>query len=81
MFIGFFGYKVTNQDVAMQYMGGRSVGAVFEIGLGMADLGADLSWLSQYPLEAEICFGPLTRIEVWPTRARGRPSVVMCAWA
>merc|ERR1719346_2804 len=66
----------TKQDVAMQYVGGSSVGTVFEIKLGMVDRGADLSWLSQYPHEAEICFGPLTGLEVLSTRVQKSALVV-----
>ena len=42
----------------------RSRGLIFEIQMGMVDRGADLSWLSQYPHEKEICFPPLTGLEV-----------------
>ena len=34
----------------------------------MVDCGADLSWLSQYPHEAEFCFGPLTGLEMIDAR-------------
>jgi hypothetical protein len=37
---------------------------LFEAQMGMVDRGADLSWLSQYPGEAEILFAPLTGMEV-----------------
>ena len=36
---------------------------VFEMQMGMVDRGADLSWLSQYPHEREVCFGPCTALE------------------
>ena len=32
--------------------------------MGMIDRGADLSWLSQYPHEAELLFSPLTGCEI-----------------
>merc|ERR1712217_317764 len=35
--------------------------------MGMVDRGADLSPFSQYPHEREICFAPLTGIEVSST--------------
>ena len=46
----------TNREVALGYASGGTVGIVFEIAQGMVDRGADISWLSQYPHEAEILF-------------------------
>jgi hypothetical protein len=43
---------------------------LFEAQMGMVDRGADLSWLSQYPGEAEILFAPLTGMEVIGDPAR-----------
>eukprot|EP00964_Phaeocystis_antarctica_P052885 scaffold30992_cov59-Phaeocystis_antarctica.AAC.1 len=43
---------------------------------GMVDRGADLSWLSQYPHEQEILFGPLTALEVQGMRVDGSTLVV-----
>eukprot|EP00966_Prymnesium_polylepis_P086075 1991994-Prymnesium_polylepis.1 len=37
---------------------------VFQIRMGMVDCGADVSFLSQFPGESEILFGPLTGLEV-----------------
>ena len=37
---------------------------VFCIRMGMVDRGADVSFLSQFPSEAEITFAPLTGLEV-----------------
>ena len=37
---------------------------VFAISMGMADRGAELSKLSQYPFEREVLFAPLTGLEV-----------------
>jgi NLR family CARD domain-containing protein 3 len=55
----------TNKNVAMQYSGVKQQrGTVFEITVGRIDMGADLSWLSQYPKEKEILFPPLTCLEV-----------------
>ena len=45
-------------------------GVVFSIQQGMVDRGADIGWLSQYPHEKEILFGPLTGLEVRSTRTR-----------
>ena len=47
----------------MGYASG-STGIVFEIQQGMVDRGADIGWLSQYPHEREILFGPLTVCQV-----------------
>lgn len=43
---------------------------------GMVDRGADIWWLSQYPHEREILFGPLTGMEVLATRVDGPVLVV-----
>ena len=48
----------TNRKVAIDYAKG-SQSLLFEVWMGMVDKGADLSALSQYPHEAEICFPPL----------------------
>jgi hypothetical protein len=54
-----------NKDVATQYSGvDRQRGSVFEIVPGRIDIGAELSWLSQYPGEAEYLFPPLSCLEV-----------------
>ena len=67
----------TMRDVAMGYASGSSrAGIVFEIQQGMIDRGADVSWLSQYPHEREILFGPLTGIELQGTRVEGAVVVV-----
>ena len=48
-----------DRAVAMGYAeGGAAAGIVFEIQQGMVDRGADISWLSQYPHEKEVLFGP-----------------------
>merc|ERR1719414_2321278 len=42
----------------------------------LVDRGADISVFSQYPHEAEICFAPLTGIEVQGIRVQGSLLVV-----
>merc|ERR1712190_390786 len=74
-----FGLMSTTQDhqVAKKYSkSANGVSTILEMQLGMADRGADLSWLSQYPHEREICFGPLTGIEVLSTRVERTMLVV-----
>ena len=66
----------TNRQVSMQYASSGSVSTIFEINMGMVDRGADLSWVSQYPHEEEICFAPLTGLEVTSTRVENSVLVV-----
>ena len=71
-----FGFMSTTRDLetARFYAGETaqsSVGMIFEIEQGMVDRGADLSWLSQYPHEKEILFGPLTGLEMRSARVDG----------
>ena len=44
----------------------------------MVNRGANISWLSQYPHEAETLFGPLTGIEVLDTRIDGSVVEIIC---
>eukprot|EP00808_Paulinella_micropora_P005493 g9109.t1 len=76
------------RNVALEYAGQRPDAAsmVMEIKMGLVDRGADLSWVSQYPHEREICFPPLCALEVTGTRvedqvlvAAMRPNVNMKA--
>merc|ERR1719350_1653787 len=75
-----FGFMSTTLDesVAKTYAagGGRRAATIFEIKMGMVDRGADLSGFSQYPHEREICFAPLTGIEVLKTRVDASVLVV-----
>ena len=57
----------TSRRVAMGYASGRGVGVCLEIMQGSVDRGANLSFLSQYPHEEEILFGPLSSLEVQGT--------------
>ena len=69
--------------VAMGYAAGDSsrMGIVLAVQQGMVNRGADISWLSQYPHEQEILFGPLTGIEVLRTRVDGSVVVIECAFS
>jgi uncharacterized protein len=61
-----FGFlsTTTEKDVAVSYLGGKIMPLLFEIRVGDMDRGADLSFLSQYPLEEEVLMPPLSYIEV-----------------
>ena len=74
------------REVAMGYASGGSpasaggsIGIVLEVQQGMVNRGADISFLSQYPSEREILFGPLTGIEVLRTRIEGSAVIIECA--
>merc|ERR1719367_1709392 len=75
-----FGFMSTTVDenVALSYAAGdgQRASTVFEIKMGMVDRGADLSYFSQYPHEKEICFAPLTGIEVLGTRVESSVLIV-----
>ena len=51
-------------------------GIVFEIQMGMIDRGCELSWISQYPHEAEVVIAPLSGFEMKQTRVEGNLLVV-----
>merc|ERR1719210_1854547 len=75
-----FGFlsTTTNQEVVTKTYGKASARAatMFEIKMGMVDRGADIQAFSQYPHEAEICFAPLTGLEVQGTRVQGSLLVI-----
>ena len=64
-----------DREVAFEYAKG-SGGIIFKMYMGMVDKGADLSPISQYPHECEICFPPLTALEVRGTHVDGSTTVV-----
>ena len=66
----------TSKEVAIDYAKASGNGLVFEIWMGMVDKGAEISVFSQYPHEAEICFPPLTALEVRGTRIDGSLTMV-----
>ena len=61
----------TNEKAALQYTQGKTP-TVLRMRTGMVDKGADLSPLSQYPGEKEVCWPPLTNLEVVGTSVRGQ---------
>ena len=79
------GFMSTTLDrgVAMGYAkgDGSRPGIVIEASQGMVNRGAQISWLSQYPHEEEILFGPLTGLEVLATRIEGSLVVVQCGFS
>jgi hypothetical protein len=55
----------TNKETAFAYSGVKSKrGTVLEISAGRIDVGASISFLSQYPGEAEYLMQPLSCLEV-----------------
>ena len=58
----------TNKAIAIKYgqdtWSGKDLGYVFEFALDTLNRGAMIQWLSQYPGEAEVLFGPLTGMDV-----------------
>jgi NLR family CARD domain-containing protein 3 len=55
-----FGFTstTTDREQAVHYAQGKA-SLIFESQMGLIDRGADLTWLSQYPHEREVLFGPL----------------------
>ena len=81
---GAFMSTTTSRQVAMGYAAGGTsskFGIVIEVQQGMVNRGADISWLSQYPHEREILFGPLTGIEVLNTHIDGSVIVIACSFS
>merc|ERR1719188_585105 len=68
-----YGFLSTSckKEVAQQYAHGKA-GTILEIKTGMVDRGADLKMISQYPHEEEICFPPLTCLEVIDMTVEGK---------
>ena len=54
----------TNKRVALFYIAGRKVPTVFTIQVGAANMGAGLSYLSQFPQEEEVLMPPGSHLEI-----------------
>eukprot|EP01042_Synura_sphagnicola_P004989 gene4989-6355_t len=55
----------TERDIAIMYSGREGqLQTIFEMEVGQIDRGANISWLSQYPLEKEFLVPPLSNLEV-----------------
>ena len=69
-----FSSTTTNREQALLFAGGQQLedaSTIFEMQMGMVDRGADLTWLSQYPHEAEVLLPPLTGIEALSVEVEG----------
>ena len=68
-----FGFMstTTEREQAAHYAGSASAPTVLEMRQGLVDRGASLSWLSEYPHEEEVLFGPLTGLEALQSRVAG----------
>ena len=62
---------------AVQYALRADAKVIFEVNQGFVARGASISWLSQYPTEAEILFPPMTALEVTGSRIEGE-MMVLC---
>jgi len=65
-----------DREVALAYATRSPAGIIFQINQPMADRGADLSWLSQYPHEQEVTFPAITSLEVRDQRIEGSVVVI-----
>ena len=73
-----FGFTSTTVERAQaeHYAQGQAA-LVFESQMGLIDRGADISWLSQYPHEREVLFGPLLGQQPLATRVESSTLVVV----
>ena len=76
-----YGFSSTTRErkIAVHYAKvekGETASTVLEAQMGMIDRGADISFLSQFPGEQEILYGPLMGMEVRRTRVHGSTLVV-----
>ena len=61
-------WLVSHLQVAISYAKSSTPSIVFSMKQGMADRGANLQWISQYPHEAETCFPALTGLDLQSIR-------------
>ena len=67
-----YGFSSTSPDRSVaEHYGTGPAGTIFEMQMGLIDRGAELTWISQYPHEAEVLFPPLTG-ELKPSYPRCR---------
>ena len=71
-----FGFMscTTQRSVALEYGSG---GYLFSIRTGLVARGACLAWLSYYPEEMEVCFPPLTALDVLQKQSMDKGAVVV----
>ena len=70
----------SNPGVALDYSGGAlTEGTILVIDFDMTSRGADISFLSQYPHEAELLFPPCTGLTCYDVSQRGNKRCVMVA--
>jgi hypothetical protein len=70
----------TDRKTASAYSGvARNRGTIFEISAGQIDNGASISFLSQYPGEAEFLMPPLCSLEVAPLTTPYVSSLWLCS--
>ena len=69
-----FAFMSTTPDISVAHQYSQDAyGIVVEIQQGMIDRGAEISWLSQYPHEAEVLFAPLAGLEAREMRIDTHP--------
>lgn len=73
---GFSSTTVAREQAAVYASGKAST--ILELEMSMADRGADISWLSQYPHEKETLLPPLMGLQVTGTSVDGNTLVVKC---
>ena len=66
----------TEKEEAEKYAAYSGAPVIFEIQQGMVCKGAHVEWLSQFPSEKEVLFGPLTVCEVHRVRCDGAFQVI-----
>ena len=77
-----FSSTSTDKEQALAYAGGGAdrkegdAATIFEMQMGMVDRGANLTWLSQYPHEAEVLLPPLTGLEALDHTVEGGVLVI-----